>query len=173
VYRFENGRHAGSSVAADGYRLPTEAEWEWLARKAGRDRETRFPWGDATRVPERSGNLADESARGRVPVYIPRYDDGFAGLAEIGRFAANAAGLHDLAGNASEWVHDVYDVQPPEAGGVETDPMDTGTGRWHAVKGSSWRSGTLSELRAAWRAGSDGPRDDLGFRIARYLVEGS
>ena len=173
VYRFENGRHAGSSIAADGYRLPTEAEWEWLARKAGRDRETRFPWGDATRVPERSGNLADESARGQVPVYIPRYDDGFAGLAEIGRFAANAAGLHDLAGNASEWVHDVYDVQPPEAGGVETDPMDTGTGRWHAVKGSSWRSGTLSELRAAWRAGSDGPRDDLGFRIARYLVEGS
>ena len=82
VYRFENGRHAGSSVAADGYRLPTEAEWEWLARKAGRDHETRFPWGDATRVPERSGNLADESARGRVPVYIPRYDDGFAGLAE-------------------------------------------------------------------------------------------
>ena len=173
VYRFENGRHAGSSIAADGYRLPTEAEWEWLARKAGRDRETRFPWGDATRVPERSGNLADESARGQVPVYIPRYDDGFAGLAEIGRFAANAAGLHDLAGNASEWVHDVYDVQPPEAGGVETDPMDTGTGRWHAVKGSSWRSGTLSELRAAWRAGSDGPRDDLGFRVARYLVEGS
>lgn len=173
VYRFENGRHAGSSIAADGYRLPTEAEWEWLARKAGRDRETRFPWGDATRVPERSGNLADESARGQVPVYIPRYDDGFAGLAEIGRFSANAAELHDLAGNASEWVHDVYDVQPPEAGGVETDPMDTGTGRWHAVKGSSWRSGTLSELRAAWRAGSDGPRDDLGFRVARYLVEGS
>ena len=173
VYRFENGRHAGSSVAADGYRLLTEAEWEWLARTAGRNHRTRFPWGDATRVPERSGNLADESARGQVPVYIPRYDDGSAGLAEIGRFAANAAGIHDLAGNASEWVHDVYDVQPPVTGGVETDPMDTGTGRWHVVKGSSWRSGTLSELRAAWRAGSDGPRDDLGFRIARYLVEGS
>ena len=173
VYRFENGRHAGSSIAADGYRLPTEAEWEWLARKAGRDRQTRFPWGDATRVPERSGNLADESARGQVPVYIPRYDDGFAGLAEIGRLAANAAGIHDLAGNASEWIHDIYEVQPPEATGVAIDPMHTGTGRWHAIKGSNWRSGTLSELRAAWRAGSDGPRDDLGFRVARYLVEGS
>ena len=173
VYRFEGDRHTASSAAADGYRLPTEAEWEWLARKAGRGRETRFPWGDDTRVPARSGNLADESARGQVPVYIPRYNDGAARLAEVGRFAANAAGLHDLAGNASEWTHDVYDVQPPQAGRVETDPMDTGAGRWHTVKGSSWRSGTLSELRAAWRAGSDGPRDDLGFRVARYVVAGS
>ena len=173
VYRFEGDRHVGSDAGADGYRLATEAEWEWLARKAGRSRQSRFPWGDDTRVPSGSGNLADESARGQVPVYIPRYDDGHAGLAEVGRFAANAAGLHDLAGNASEWVHDVYDVEPPEAGRVETDPMDTRTGRWHTVKGSSWRSGTLSELRAAWRAGSRGPKDDLGFRIARYLVEGS
>ena len=173
VYRFEGDRHAGSSMAAHGYRLPTEAEWEWLARKAGRGRETLFPWGNDTRVPARSGNLADESARGRVPVYIPRYVDGFAGAAEIGSFTANAAGLHDLAGNASEWIHDVYELQPPEAGARETDPMDTGAGRWHTVKGSSWRSGTLSELRAAWRAGRDSPREDLGFRIVRYLAGGS
>lgn len=173
IYRFEGGRHTGSDPAADGYRLPTEAEWEWLARKAGRSRQSRFPWGDDTRVPAGSGNLADESARGQVPVYIPRYDDGQAGLAEVGRFATNAAGLHDLAGNASEWVHDVYDVEPPEASRVQTDPMDARAGRWHTVKGSSWRSGTLSELRAAWRSGSRAPKDDLGFRIARYLLEGS
>ena len=173
VYRFEGDRHVGSDAGADGYRLATEAEWEWLARKAGRGRQSRFPWGDDTRVPARSGNLADESARGQVPVYIPRYDDGHAGLAEVGRFAANAAGLHDLAGNVSEWVHDVYDVEPPEAGRVETDPMDTGAGGWHTIKGSSWRSGTLSELRAAWRTGSRAPKDDLGFRIARYLLDES
>ena len=173
VYRFEGDRHAGSDAGADGYRLATEAEWEWLARKAGRSRQSRFPWGDDTRVPAGSGNLADESARGQVPVYIPRYDDGHPGLAEVGRFSANAAGLHDLAGNASEWMHDVYDVEPPEPGRVETDPMDTGAGRWRTVKGSSWRSGTLSELRAAWRTGSWAPKDDLGFRIARYLVDES
>ncbi len=172
VYRFANGRHTGSNAAADGYRLPTEAEWEWLARKTGRGRETRFPWGDEAQIPARSGNLADESARGRVPVYIPRYDDGAAQLAEVGGFTANAAGLHDLAGNAREWTHDNYDLHPPPPDLVETDPMDTRPGRRHTVKGSSWRSGTLSELRAAWRDGSSAPRDDLGFRIARYLVGG-
>ena len=172
VYRFEGDRHAGSDAGADGYRLATEAEWEWLARKAGRNRQSRFPWGDDTRVPAGSGNLADESARGQVPVYIPRYDDAHPGLAEVGRFAANAAGIHDLAGNASEWVHDFYDVEPPEPGRVETDPMGTRAGGWRTVKGSSWRSGTLSELRAAWRTGSRAPKDDLGFRIARYLVGG-
>ena len=173
VYRFEGDRHVGSDAGADGYRLATEAEWEWLARKAGRSRQSRFPWGDDTRVPAGSGNLADESARGQVPVYIPRYDDAHAGLAEVGRFAPNAAGLHDLAGNASEWVHDIYDVEPPESGRIETDPMDTRAGGWRTVKGSSWRSGTLSELRAAWRTGSRAPKDDLGFRIARYLLDES
>ena len=172
VYRFANGRHTGSNATADGYRLPTEAEWEWLARKAGRGRETRFPWGDDTRVPARSGNLADESARGRVPVYIPRYDDGAAQLAEVGGSTANAAGLHDLAGNAREWTHDNYDLHPPPPDRVETDPMDTRPGPRHTVKGSSWRSGTLSELRAAWRDGGSTPKDDLGFRVARYVVGG-
>ena len=173
VYHFTDGRHTGSSDAADGYRLPTEAEWEWLARKAGRSRETRFPWGDGIRVPARSGNLADESARGRVPVYIPRYDDGFTQLAGVGSFTANASGLHDLAGNAREWMHDTYGLHPPPEGRIEVDPMDTRPGRRHTIKGSSWRSGDLSELRAAWRDGSSAPKDDLGFRIARYLVGGS
>lgn len=172
VYRFVNGRYTGSSRKADGYRLPTEAEWEWLARKSGRRQQTRFPWGDDTTIPAGSGNLADEAAAGKVPVYIPQYRDSHAGVAEVGLFSPNPSGLHDLAGNAREWTHDAYDPQPPPATGpVAIDPMDTGPAGWHVVKGSSWRSGTMSELRAAWRDGRSQPQDDVGFRIARYVAE--
>lgn len=170
VYRFVDGRHAGSDPGADGYRLPTEAEWEWLARRAGRARATRFPWGDGEEIPAGAGNLADESARGAVPVYVPGYNDGFAGLADAGSFSANAAGLHDLAGNASEWTHDIYLLEPPSGDSVAADAPDPAPGRHRTVKGSSWRSGTLGELRAAWRDTADGPQAHVGFRIARYLA---
>lgn len=172
VYTFDaNGGHAGSNPAADGYRLLTEAEWEWLARRAGRRTAARFPWGDDEVVPAEGGNLADESAQGKVPVYIPGYNDNFPELADVGEFPANASTLHDLAGNVSEWVHDNYSLRPPsDPSAVATDPFDTGPGSWHTVKGSSWRSGTLSELRASWRDGHKAARDDLGFRVARYLI---
>ncbi len=173
VYQLTGKRHVGSHADADGYRLPTEAEWEWLARKAGRRVQTRFPWGNETRVPEGSGNLADESAKGTVPIYIPHYRDGFVQTADVGTFTANASGLHDLAGNASEWAHDTYDLQPPPVGRVETDPLDVEAGHQHTVKGSSWRSGDLGELRAAYRAGSRASKPELGFRIVRYLDGGS
>lgn len=173
VYAFTSGgRHTGSDPNANGYRLPTEAEWEWLARKAGRRSQTRFPWGDEDVLPPMSANIADESAKGKLDVYVPRYTDGFAGPAATGKFTPNAAGIHDLAGNAREWVHDIYDLRPPPEGRIEVDPMDTRPGGRRVVKGSSWRSGTLSELRAAWRDDSDNiPQDELGFRVVRY-VEG-
>lgn len=170
VYRFVDGRHAGSDSRADGYRLPTEAEWAWLARKAGRSRATVFPWGGKPIVPENAGNLADKSADGAVPEILPRYDDGFPGLADVGSFPAGKAGLHDLVGNASEWVHDTHRLIPPIEGRIENDVLDTGVDRRHTVRGSSFRSASLTELRGAWRDGVSGSEDDIGFRVARYVV---
>lgn len=168
-YRLSSGRYIGENREADGYRLPTEAEWEWLARKAGRQKTTRFTWGDEYVVPTSSGNFADESARGTVDLYIPNYDDGFTRLAAVGSFTADKAGLYDISGNVSEWVHDLYSLIPPKAGQVERDPFGASYGDSHVVKGSNWRSGSSTELRAAFRDGIKGGRDDVGFRVVRYL----
>ena len=168
-YLLQDGRYLGADPRADGYRLPTEAEWEWLARKAKRSQQTRFTWGnDAKAIPPSAGNLADQSTKGQLPSYIPKYSDGYAGLAPVGKFAARA-GIYDLSGNVSEWVHDVYLLSPPTPRVIEKDPMSVGDGP-RMLKGSNWRSASLTELRAAYRDTAEGGRNDLGFRIARYVA---
>lgn len=166
-YDVAGGALRGVHRASDGYRLPTEAEWEWLARRAGRRTGTVFPWGDEFRLSGKVGNVADETARGSVQFYVPRYVDGYAGVAPVGKFPAEASGLHDLTGNVSEWVHDYYSVVPN--GTPAPDPLGPASGSMHVIKGSSWRSGSLAPLRAAYRDGLRAGRDDVGFRIARYL----
>ncbi len=163
----------GSNMMSDGYRLPTEAEWEWLARKASKPKQTRFTWGDETTIPPKAGNIADEYANGKTARYVPNYSDGFAGIAPVGSFPVEQMGLYDLTGNASEWVHDVYALVPTAAQGVETNPLGANKGDTHTVKGSNWRSGTITELRASYRQGEKMGRDDIGFRVARYVHGGS
>jgi formylglycine-generating enzyme required for sulfatase activity len=168
-YTFNNGRIKGINPKANGYRLLTEAEWEWLARSASRPTQTIFSWGNKSVVPPMAGNIADEKARGAVRFYIPNYTDGFAEMAPVGSFSAEAPGIFDLTGNASEWVHDFYSLQPPAVNIVEVDPLGPTYGGAHVVKGSSWRSGTRTTLRSAYRDGLMDRRDDVGFRIGRYL----
>jgi len=168
-YRISGGRLVAVSKTSDGYRLLSEAEWEWLARRAGRTKQSIFTWGDGGTVPAKSGNIADESANGLVRFYVPRYNDGFARTAPVGSFPAEPSGLFDLTGNVSEWVHDFYTLDPPDKRLTEVDPLGPGSGDSHVSKGSSWKSGTRTELRASYRDGRSGGRDDIGFRIGRYL----
>lgn len=153
--------------SAPGYRLLTEAEWEWLARKAGRASRQNFAWGNERVLPPGAANVADESARGKVRTYIPGYHDGQPGLAPAGSFSKEPSGLYDLSGNVSEWTHDFYSVLP-EQGGVEEDPLGPASGEGHVIKGGNWRSGTLRELRAAFRSGGVEGQEVLGARIGRY-----
>ena len=106
------------------------------------------------------------SILGRV---IPGYDDGFAASAPVGSFPPNAAGFYDLGGNVSEWIHDFYGQVTKASGRVEKDPMGPANGKFHVIRDSSWRHGSVVELRLSFRDYGDKARDDLGFRIARYV----
>jgi formylglycine-generating enzyme required for sulfatase activity len=167
-YRVENGAVTGFDPRSPGYRLPTEAEWEWAARSIGGGGMLRFPWGDAMPAATKSGNFADRSADTFVGTILRDYDDGFPVSAPVGSFPANARGLFDIGGNAAEWVHDFYDIAV-EQSDAALDPLGPESGEHHVIRGSSWRHGGVTELRLSFRDYGDGGRDDVGFRVARYL----
>ncbi len=167
-YNLKNGQFLGVNTHSKGYRLPTEAEWEWLARKANRASETKFVWGDMLKPVDNTANLSDESVKTKNTFYLKKYHDGFESRSPVGSFKAEASGLYDLAGNVSEWVHDYYDVSPTAPIKSVTDPMGPASGDRHFFKGANYNSGRLTELRAAYREPLSGKLPTVGFRIVRY-----
>ncbi|MBE7638670.1 SUMF1/EgtB/PvdO family nonheme iron enzyme [Sneathiella sp. P13V-1] len=168
-YKIKNGQVAGFDKMSNGYRLLTEAEWEWLARKAGKSKQTIFHWGDKPVVPKDAGNVADESAKGKARFYIPNYVDKFAGVAPVKSFPPEKSGLYDMFGNVSEWVHDYYSLVPPNETDKLVDPMGDAEGYQHMTKGANFNSGNMTEIRPAYRAPAKEAKATIGFRIGRYL----
>jgi len=167
AYAETGGKLAPVVPATTGYRLPTEAEWVYAARVVGRKSPARFPWPGSYPPKTVAGNFADAHLADTLASVVPSYDDGFRGTAPVGSFPASPAGFYDLGGNVAEWTNDYYAVYPGEAGQLVKDPTGPATGDHHVVRDSSWRQGSISELRLSYRDYSRGPRNDLGFRIAR------
>ncbi len=163
----EDGAYRAVSPPTNGYRLPTEAEWAYVARQEGGEASRRYPWAGGFPPGSVVANLGDESARTILPRVIPGYNDTFPVTSPVGYFPANPAGLYDIGGNVSEWCHDYYDAYTGRLA-QEVDPLGPSTGTHRVIRGSSWRDATLAETRLSYRAYQKEARDNVGFRIARY-----
>ena len=133
-----NGDNVTWNRNANGYRLPTEAEWEYACR-AG------------TTTPFNTG------------YYITKIQTNFGGnTMPVGSFAPNAWGLYDMHGNVWEWCWDWYGNY---SSGAQTDPNGAVTGSNRVARGGYWYFG--QRMRSAYR-NSYGPsvrRNDVGFRL--------
>lgn len=158
-----------SRQTAQKYRLPSEAEFEYVLRGGS---TTPYPWGQGQ--PKRLvGNLTgegDQSSRGRRwGNAVPGYRDGFWGPAPVRSFPPEAYGSFDLIGNASEWTldcwHDSYKRAPMD-GSAWVNPGC----RQRVVRGASWAS-ALEQARSAFRQGTDAHSTSArtGFRVVREL----
>lgn len=159
-----------SEQTGRSYRLPSEAEFEYVVRAGS---SGRYPWGDAGTPPAGAGNFTgaeDVSPTGRrwYNAFVG-YGDGWWGPAPVGSFEANAWGVHDVAGNLSEWVADCWHASYRRAPADGAAWFNPGC-RQRVIRGGNWANAP-DQTRAAWRQSQDSDTTSarIGFRLVRGI----
>jgi formylglycine-generating enzyme required for sulfatase activity len=150
-----SGTNVSCNWNANGYRLPTEAEWEYACR-AG----TTSPFSTGSNITTSQANYD-----GRFPYNINANGIYRQTTTAVGSFAPNPWGLYDMHGNVYEWCWDWYGSYSSSA---QTNPRGPVSGDSHVIRGGRW-SGIGQFLRSAFRRNA-GPLfmgNSLGFRLVR------
>jgi formylglycine-generating enzyme required for sulfatase activity len=135
---------------ADGYRLPTEAEWEYAA-KGGNKNSLDFLYSGGNDINEVAWYYRNSGRRSHP----------------VGTKAPNSLGIYDMSGNVWEWCWDWYGNY--YISGPQKDPLGAAWGQGRVLRGGSWSSSARS-VRSAVRSYSSPSNRNMGFgfRIVRY-----
>ncbi|MDR0635999.1 MAG: SUMF1/EgtB/PvdO family nonheme iron enzyme [Treponema sp.] len=138
------------NFTANGYRLPTEAEWEYAARGGNRD--------------SLAFSYAGGNSVGVLGWYINNSEKH---IRQVGTKSPNSLGLYDMSGNVWEWCWDWYGAYPSVE---QSDPKGAQRGSYRVTRGGSWNS-SADQLRTTYRSYGDPSAHyhDLGFRVIRPI----
>lgn len=148
------------------YRLPTEAEWEYACR-AGTTSPFHYGIFD---------NGQASNTHGGAPYGTEQKGPALGRTTEVGSYAPNAFGLHDMHGNVFEWCTDwfVPQLYRQRAGKITVDPLvskRTPPAKTRVLRGGSWTKGKGIHARAALRRGNlpDWKGQNIGFRVVQEI----